>query len=89
MKVWLTIKDDSVEVDAAAKWQFNSTDNPTQVEITDAPAGALTVHFLDTDTTDLEGEWSYDLQVLTAGGQVITFARGRIEFLENLTRTVA
>lgn len=86
-KVWFTVKEDSVETDAQAKLQLDS-DTPANLEITDAPNGEFTVHFLKAATEDLEGLWDYDIQVLTAGGQVFTWARGKIEFLENLTRTI-
>jgi hypothetical protein len=86
-KIWFTVKEASVEADAAAKLQLDSA-TPADVEITDAAAGEFTVHFQQDATTDLEGKWDYDIQVLTAAGEVITWARGKIEFLENLTRTV-
>ena len=90
-KLWLTIKDDPIATDAQAKLQLTSAD-AAEIEITDAANGVFLVKFVGTgakSTADLEGLWKYDIQVLMSGGTIITLARGAIEFLENLTRTVA
>ena len=86
-KVWFTVKEDSVQSDSLAKLQLTSDDS-SQVEITDAVAGELVVKFRSSSTSDIEGEWLYDLQVKLDSGAVITVAYGVIEFLPNITRSV-
>lgn len=85
--VRFVVKEDSVETDAQAKLNYDSG-TPADIELVDAVNGVLTVHFKHADTQDLEGEWIYNLQVTESGGAVITFARGKIEFLPNIARTV-
>jgi hypothetical protein len=87
-KVWLTIKEDSKLADAQAKLQVDS--DGTGITITAGPAGEFTVHFIDTETDGLEGVWPYDIKVRlgAAGAAVIRLARGKIEFLPNLTRAI-
>lgn len=90
-KIWLTIKENSVELDSEAKLQLTS-DSSDEIEITNAVNGEFTVKFRGTgskSTEDLEGEWLYDLQVkLGAPAEtLITLVYGKIEFLINLTRS--
>ncbi len=92
-KIWLTVKENSVEPDDEAKLQLSS-DDTTEIEITDANAGQFTIKFRGTgtkNTQDLEGEWLYDMQVKLSApaSTIITLAYGRIEFLVNLTRATA
>lgn len=92
-KIWLTIKENSVEQDAQAKLQLSSA-QVTEIEITDGAAGAFTVKFRGTGTKstgDLEGLWLYDLTAKLDDPEatLITLAYGKIEFLPNLTRTTA
>lgn len=87
-KVWFTIKHDSIDADADALLQYDS-DTITDIEITDGPNGAFTLHIQAADTADLEGTWFYDIQILTSGGNIVTVARGNIEFLPNITRAVS
>lgn len=89
--VWLTVKDDSLVTDAGAKLQLVSTDT-TQIEITSPTNGRFVIKFRGTGskaTADLEGLWHYDIQVKLSAGTIITIARGRIEFLDNLTRATS
>ena len=93
-KAWLTIKEASLKTDAEAKLQLSSA-SVDEIEITDALLGELVVKFRGSgtkDTSDLEGQWRYDLQVkATVNGslKVMTVAWGLIEFLPNLTRAVS
>lgn len=84
-EIWLTVKDSTVQADAEALLQLQT---PTEIEITDGPTGAFTVHFLPAATQDIEGLWDYDIQIKYASGAVITQAKGKIEFLPNLTRSI-
>jgi hypothetical protein len=84
--VRFTVKEDTVETDAQAKLLYDSG-TVTELEITDAVGGEITLKLQSADTQDLEGLWLYDIQATFAGGSVMTLARGRIEFLPNLTRT--
>lgn len=87
-KVWLTVKEDSVLEDAQAKLQVDSETG--DITITDAANGQFTVHFRDTATAGLEGLWPYDIKARLglAGSAIIRIARGNIEFLPNLTRSI-
>lgn len=92
-KVWLTVKESSVEPDSQAKLQLSSDDS-AQIEITDAAGGEFVVKFRGTGakhTQDLEGKWLYDLQAkLDAPAEtLITLAYGKVEFLPNLTRATS
>jgi len=87
-KVWMTIKEVSLKTDAEAKLQLSSA-VPAEIEITNAIYGEFVVKFTRDKTADLEGQWSYDLQVkVTVDGEtkIITIAWGIIEFLPNITR---
>ena len=89
-KLWFTIKEDSTQTDSAAKLQYDSETpgGAPNIEIT----GALefTIHLRDTDTAGLEGIWPYDIKVRrgAAGAAINRLARGKIEFLPNLTREI-
>lgn len=89
-KIWFTIKARSLEQDSQAKLQLTSDDS-AEIEITDATNGVFLVKFRgegSKSTADLEGCWSYDMQAkLASPSQLITLARGVIEFLPNLTRS--
>ena len=90
-KLWLTIKESSVEPDSQAKLQLTSADS-AEIEITDAAGGQFTVKFRGSgakSTEDLEGKWLYDLQAKLHIGTIITLAYGKVEFLPNLTRATA
>lgn len=84
--VRFTVKEDSIEPDAQAKLTFDSG-TVADLEITDATGGKIVVKFKKADTENLEGLFQYDVQASLGGGAVITLARGKIEFLPNLTRT--
>lgn len=91
-KLWFTIKEDSSLPDDAAKLQYDSAlpaPGPN-VEITNPADGEFTIHLRDTDTAGLEGLWPYDIKARlgAAGAPIIRLARGKIEFLPNLTRTI-
>lgn len=86
-KVWFTVKHDTKDNDANAKLQYDS-DTPADLEITDGPNGEFTLHLQAADTEDLEGPWFYDIQVLSSG-EIVTVARGIIEFLPNVTRALS
>lgn len=87
-KVWFTVKEDSKLADDKAKLQIDS--DGADITITNGPAGEFTVHFRDTATAGLEGEWPYDLKARlgAAGAPIIRLARGKIEFLPSLTRSI-
>lgn len=88
-KIWFTVKEDSKLDDTKAKLQIDS--DGADITITDGPAGKFTVHFRDTDTAGLEGIWPYDIKVRLggSGSEIVRLARGKIEFLPNLTRTIS
>jgi len=88
-KVWLTVKEDSVLEDGQAKLQIDS--EAGDITLTDPGNGKFTAHFRDTATAGLEGIWPYDIKARlgVAGAAIIRIARGKIEFLPNLTRSIA
>ena len=85
-KIWFTVKNNEHDLDSEAKLQY-STDDISEIEITDSPNGVFVVHLKHGDTDDMAGgHWVYDIQTLLTTGDVITLARGIIQFLANLTR---
>lgn len=84
-KIWFTVKEDYVDPDSEAKLQY-STDDTSEIEITDPANGAFVVHLQAGDTEDLAGTWQYDLQARLNTGKIITLARGVIEFLPHVTQ---
>jgi hypothetical protein len=88
-KLWMTIKEDSKLSDGNAKLQVDS--DTGDITITDPVDGKFTVHFRDVATAGLEGEWPYDIKARLGGvgADVIRLARGKIEFLPNITRAIA
>lgn len=87
-KLWFTVKADESDLDSEAELQYTS-DSIAEIEITDALNGQFTIHLRHADTDTMAGTWSYDIQALLGSGEVITLARGVIEFLPNLTRVYA
>ena len=84
-KLWFTVKKDTNDTDSEAKLQYVSTEI-TEIEITDGAAGQFTIHLKDTDTSDMEGHWNYDIKALLASTKILRIARGTIEFLPNITQ---
>lgn len=85
-KLWFTIKEDENDLDSEALLQY-TTDSLAEIEITDAESGQFVVRLRHADTHLMVGTHHYDIQVLLNTGEVVTLARGIIEFLPNLTRT--
>lgn len=89
-KIWFTIKESSIKSDTNAKLQLSTSDN---IEIVSPPTlGEFVVKLNSIDTKDLEGIWMYDMQVRGFRDgmfQILTVARGLIEFLPNLTRVIS
>lgn len=86
-KIWFTIKKKSSDLDPGLL-QY-STDDIDEVEITDGVNGQFTLHLQAADTASLEGVWEYDIKSKLASGLIKRLARGKIEFLANLTRASA
>jgi hypothetical protein len=87
-KVWLTVKRRSIETDAQALLQLTEISGITITG--DGSTGVFTVNFAAANTANLEGLHKYDIQVkVTSSGDIITVARGDIEFLENITRATS
>lgn len=87
-KLYFTIKYKPSDSDTEAELQYDSTD-PTEIEVTDAVAGEFTLKLKAADTVDMEGFWFYDIQVVLSSSEVVTLARGNIEFLRNITKAVS
>lgn len=85
-KLWFTIKEDDNDLDSEALLQYTS-DSIAEIEVTDAANGQFVVRLRHADTDKMVGTKNYDMQVLLSTGEVVTLARGVIEFLPNLTRT--
>lgn len=85
-KLWFTIKEDENDLDSEALLQYTS-DSIAEIEITDGANGQFVLQLRHADTDTMAGTKNYDIQVLLNTGEVITLARGVIEFLPNLTRT--
>jgi len=86
-KVWLTVKRQDTDLDADALLQLDSETGG--ITLTTPASGVITVHFASGETDDLEGVWNYDIQVKTVADKIITVARGKIEFLANITRATS
>jgi hypothetical protein len=87
-KVWFTVKETPQQEDSEAELQLSST-NPTEISIDDPENGHFVVFFTTANTQNLAGEWKYDIQGVISPGVVVTFCIGYIEFLPNITRTIA
>lgn len=85
-KLWVSVKEASVQDDNAAKLQLTS-DSSAEIEIVSETD--FVVKFSAASTADLEGLWLYDIQVLLADGSILTLASGAIEFLANVTRSIS
>jgi hypothetical protein len=90
-KLWLSVKGSRVESDAEAKLQLTEADG---ISITNAAGGVFVVQFRGEGaktTANLAGKWPYDMQAKLSGAapNLITLARGTIEFLPNITRSVS
>ena len=83
-KIWFTIKKRYEDVDDDAALQYDS-DDPTEIEKTDAVNGKFEVHLKSADTPNLAGSWSYDLQVKDDSDKITTIAYGTIEFIPQIT----
>jgi len=86
--IWMTVKDSTTQTDSQAYLQLSSASS-SEIEITGPTAGEFTVKFRGTGaktTENIEGLWDYDIQVKLSGGDILTIAAGKIEFLPNLTR---
>lgn len=59
-----------------------SLSTPTDIEITDATNGKVTVHFKSTDTTSMSGNYVYTLKATDTSSKVHTFSNGRLTVYE-------
>jgi hypothetical protein len=90
-KLWFTVKGSRVESDAQSMLQLTELDG---ISVTSPAAGVFLVQFRGEgtkSTADLAGKWDYDLTAKLSGAapNLITLARGVIEFLPNITRSVS
>ena len=92
--IWCTIKANTVETDAQALLQLRNTaagGSNAEIEITSASEGKFTIKFRGSganSTENIAGLHLYDIQVKLGSGTLITIAKGKIEFLENITRSI-
>jgi len=62
--------------------------SPTNVAITDGPAGKFTVSIQDTDTLTLKaGKYYHEARVTSPVGNKITVAYGEVDLLDNVIDT--
>ena len=82
---WLTIKKDIEVADAAAEIQKKVTSH------TDPTHGITEFRLLNTDTDDLSGVYSYDVQYKDTSNPVIvkTLLIGNMSFRKDVTRNIA
>lgn len=73
-----TAADDDVTDSAAIKKDITSHDN--------AVAGLSTLILTPAETTVTPGKYTYDFQLKTASGNIITYSGGKIEILADITR---
>jgi hypothetical protein len=84
-KIWFTVKEDCVDPDSEAQLQY-TTDDTSEIEITNPTGGVFIVHLKAADTTNMAGTWQYDLQARLNTGKIITLAHGVIEYLPHVTQ---
>lgn len=101
--IWFTVKDDKDDADTAATIQIDEntgllyiagvagTAANGSITVTDAAAGDLTVALdaVETAKLPLSGRFSYDVQVLCAGGIVQTETRGHVDLIGDITRATS
>lgn len=85
-KLWFTVKAKETDTDAEALLQYSS-DEISEIEITDAPNGKFVIHLNSPDTADLAGTWYYDVKSKLSTGKILHILRGVIEFLPSITIT--
>ena len=83
--VWFTAKRKLKDRDSEAVLAFASTD-ATRLEVVNPAGGELTLHFLAADTVNIPGVWEYDLKAQLSSGARLHLCRGKIEFLDSVTR---
>jgi hypothetical protein len=83
--VWCTVKENQDDVDADATIQKVVGAG----EHDDAANGETSFTFTSDDTADLDGDYYYDIQVLTDNNEIYTLVRGTVTFLEGYTDATA
>lgn len=87
-KIWFTMKDDYDKSDANAEFQL-TTDDPTQINITDAPNGLAMIYIKNTHTKDLVGKTYYfDVQSKEVGDEPRTVIRGSMRIKPDVSINV-
>lgn len=74
----MTIKENPGDTDANAKLQKDAN-------ITNAEDGAAQIEIADTDTTDLEGVYYYDIKYKDDSGDIFSIISGKFLFKQSIT----
>jgi hypothetical protein len=84
-KIYFTIKRDVSVLDEDATG-FDGTQK--SYIINNGTSGIATVYLTALETTILEDEFLYDIEIIDATGIVVTVLYGSIEFISDITRAV-
>lgn len=80
---WLTIKADREDTDANATVQKKVTSH------TDAANGETEISLTNSDTSDLQGKYYYDMQYKDGSSNIKTFMTGKIFFQPDVTESTS
>lgn len=61
----------------------------TEIEITDAPNGALDVKLVGADTVDIFGDFYQELELVDGASETLVVARGEVEILQNVSNVAS
>lgn len=88
-KLFFTAKERVGDADAAAALRFNTTDDPDQLEVTDADARTARLTLQPAQFADLSVRaytlWC-DVQGIPPSGDVVTLCRGKLYLAPEVTR---
>ena len=81
--IWMTIKTAATDLDASAALQVKVTSH------TSPTTGLSKITLTATQTNTLSGAYFYDIQIKKVDGTVETVLLGKINFSDDITRSVA
>ena len=88
-RIWFTLKDDYDKTDANAEFQL-TTEDVSEIKITDAANGLAEIYIKNTHTKDLDGQsYYFDVQIKETGKEPRTVIRGSMKIKPDVTINVA
>jgi len=87
-KIWFTLKDDYDKSDANAEFQL-TTEDVSEIKITDAANGLAEIYIKNAHTKDLVGQsYYFDVQIKETGEEPRTVIRGSMKIKPDVTINV-